>query len=149
MKEVKVCIYIAQYPVRWTAQSALHFSSPWQTCSFRHQLELSGKHSAMPQLLRRVYSLTLPTLSINRYSFIQQSVLGHCEENENVPSFETATKRFEPRLSRSRVWDSTAELLCSTKTRTTDQENATRVKKTSVKRLLLDTRHRGDIWNEK
>ena len=24
----KVCFYIAQYPVRWTAQSALHFPSP-------------------------------------------------------------------------------------------------------------------------
>ena len=45
--------YIAQYPVRWTAQSALHFSSPWQTCSFQHQLYFSWKHSsqaAMPNL---------------------------------------------------------------------------------------------------
>ena len=32
-KKLKVCFYIAQYPVRWTAQSALHFT-PWQTCSF-------------------------------------------------------------------------------------------------------------------
>ena len=33
--------YIAQYEVRRTAQSNLH----WQTCSFRHQLGFSGKHS--------------------------------------------------------------------------------------------------------
>ena len=28
IKKVKVCFYIAQKPVRWSAQSALHFSSP-------------------------------------------------------------------------------------------------------------------------
>ena len=44
-QRVKVCFYIAQYPVRWTAQSALHFTT-WQTCSFRHQLGFSGKHSS-------------------------------------------------------------------------------------------------------
>ena len=33
VKKVKLYFYIAQYPVRWTAQSALHFT-PWQTCSF-------------------------------------------------------------------------------------------------------------------
>ena len=26
LKKVKVCSYIAQYPVHWTAQSALHFT---------------------------------------------------------------------------------------------------------------------------
>ena len=36
---------------RWTIQSALHFS-PWQNYSFRHQLDFSGKLSAMLQLLR-------------------------------------------------------------------------------------------------
>ena len=43
--KAKVCFYntVAQYPVRWAAQSALHFT-PWQTCSFRHQLNFSGKH---------------------------------------------------------------------------------------------------------
>ena len=44
-KKVKVCFYVAQHPVRWTAQNALHFT-PWQTCSFRHQLGFSVKHSA-------------------------------------------------------------------------------------------------------
>ena len=35
------------YPVRWTAQSTLHFTPPppRQTCSFRHQLDFSGKHA--------------------------------------------------------------------------------------------------------
>ena len=44
-KKVKVCFYTAQYPVRWIAQSVSHFT-PWQTCSFRHQLGFSGKHSS-------------------------------------------------------------------------------------------------------
>ena len=38
--KVKVCFYIAQYPVCWSAQNALHFT-PWQTCSFGHQLDFS------------------------------------------------------------------------------------------------------------
>ena len=76
--------------------SAVSNFTPWQTCSFRQQLQFSGKHSAMPQLLHRVYPLTLPTLSMNRYSFIQQSELGHFEENENaLASFETAAKDFQ------------------------------------------------------
>ena len=33
-------LYLDQYPVTWTAQSALHFI-PWRTCSFRHQLDLA------------------------------------------------------------------------------------------------------------
>ena len=36
----KGCFYIAQYSVRWIAQSALHFCLPWQTCSFRHRSRL-------------------------------------------------------------------------------------------------------------
>ena len=35
----------AQYPIRRTTQSASHFT-PWQTCSFWHELDFSGKHSS-------------------------------------------------------------------------------------------------------
>ena len=49
----KGSFYIAQYPVRWTAQSALHFCPPWQTCSFRHQLGFSGKHSSDAAITRK------------------------------------------------------------------------------------------------
>ena len=43
----KIMFYIAQYPVRWTIQNALHFT-PWQTCSFRHQLSLKqSSHTAV------------------------------------------------------------------------------------------------------
>ena len=47
----KGSFYTAQYPVRRTAQSALH-SAPWQTCSFRHQLGFSGKHSSQAAITR-------------------------------------------------------------------------------------------------
>ena len=68
-----IYIYIAQYPVRWTDQTALHFTA--QTSSFRHQLDFFG--IIQPRLLRAntVYSLTFPPLSIARYSFIQLSDL--------------------------------------------------------------------------
>ena len=46
VKKVKVSSYIARYPVRRTAQSALHFT-PWQTCSFQGHLNFSGKYSAV------------------------------------------------------------------------------------------------------
>ena len=46
--KVKVSSYIAQY---------LHFTT-CQTCSFQHQLNFSGKYSAMLQLLCDDYSLT-------------------------------------------------------------------------------------------
>ena len=62
--KVKVCLYyiIPQYPVRFT----LH---PGQTCSFRHQLDLSGKRSSTLQLLCDDYSFIFLPMSIVRYSF--------------------------------------------------------------------------------
>ena len=80
------------YPVRWTAQSALHFCTPWQTCSFRHQLGFSGKHSSDAALRAKTNSLTCPPLSIARYSFIQLSQLGHQWRERKCPIFETVAK---------------------------------------------------------
>ena len=74
------------YPVRWTAQSALHFT-PWQTCLFRHQLDFSGKHSTShaAKFTCKDYSLIFPPPSITRYSFsfIQLSELRCRGKNEN------------------------------------------------------------------
>ena len=74
---VKIRFYIVQYPVRWTAQSALRFTR-W------HQLDLTGKHSATLHSARRLYSFTFRLLSIARYSWRERS-------------FETATKRIRTR----------------------------------------------------
>ena len=88
----KGSFYIAQYPVRWTAQSALHFCPPCQTCSFRHQLGFSGKHSSDAALRAKTKSLTCPPLSIARYSFIQLSQLGRQCKERKFPIFETVAK---------------------------------------------------------
>ena len=79
----KVCFYIAQYLVRWTAQSALHFSSPGRPVHSDTNSASPGSILAMQQL-RNDYSLTRPSLSIARHSFIQLSRLRRREENENV-----------------------------------------------------------------
>ena len=55
-----------------------------QTCSFRHQLGFSGKHSSHAAITCNDYSLTSPPPFIARYSFIQLSQLGHRGENENA-----------------------------------------------------------------
>ena len=65
-KEVKVWFYIALYPVRWTAQSALHFP-PLADLFIPTPFSASlGSILAMQQL-RNDYSLTFPPLSIARY----------------------------------------------------------------------------------
>ena len=74
LKRVNVWFYIALYPVRWTAQSALHVP-PLADLFIPTPLSASlGSILAMQQL-RNDYSLTFPPLSIARYSFIQLSRL--------------------------------------------------------------------------
>ena len=82
-KKVKVWFYIALYPVRWTAQSALHFP-PLADLFIPTPFSASlGSILAMQQL-RNDYSLTFPPLSIARYSFIQLSRLRRREVKENA-----------------------------------------------------------------
>ena len=66
----RVHSYIAWYPALWTAQSALHFT-PWQTYSFQHHCDFSGKHSAMLQLLHEDYSFRYPPLSCDTCCLFQ------------------------------------------------------------------------------
>ena len=81
--KVKVWFYIALYPVRWTAQSALHFP-PLADLFIPTPFSASlGSILAMQQL-RNDYSFTFPPLSIARYSFIQLSRLGRREVKENA-----------------------------------------------------------------
>ena len=81
--QVKVWFYIALYPVRWTAQSALHFP-PLADLFIPTPFSASlGSILAMQQL-RKDYSLTFPPLSIARYSFIQLSRLRRREVKENA-----------------------------------------------------------------
>ena len=80
---IKVWFYIVLYPVRWTAQSALHFP-PLADLFIPTPFSASlGSILAMQQL-RNDYSLTFPPLSIARYSFIQLSRLRRREVKENA-----------------------------------------------------------------
>ena len=82
-KRKKVWFYIALYPVRWTAQSALHFP-PLADLFIPTPFSASlGSILAMQQL-RNDYSFTFPPLSIARYSFIQLSRLRRREVKENA-----------------------------------------------------------------
>ena len=82
-KKVKVWFYIALYPVRWTAQIALHFP-PLADLFIPTPFSASlGSILAMQQL-RNDYSLTFPPLSIAKYSFIQLSRLRRREVKENA-----------------------------------------------------------------
>ena len=81
--KVKVWFYIALYPVRWSAQSALHFP-PLADLFIPTPFSASlGSILAMQQL-RNDYSLTFSPLSIARYSFIQLSRLRRREVKENA-----------------------------------------------------------------
>ena len=84
-KKVKVCFYIVQYPVRWTAQSAFHFLLSLADLFIATPFSASpGSILGRQQLRATTKSLTFPPLSIARYSFIQLSQPGHREENENA-----------------------------------------------------------------
>ena len=68
-KKVKVWFYIALHPVRWTAQSALHFP-PLADLFIPTPFSASPGSILAMQQLRNDYSLTFPPLSVARYSFI-------------------------------------------------------------------------------
>ena len=68
--------YIAQYPVRWTVQSALHFLPSLTDIPLRAKTKC----------------LTFPPLSIARYSFIQLSQQGRQWRERKCPIFETVAK---------------------------------------------------------
>ena len=76
-------LYSVQYPVRCTAQSALHFSSPDRPVHSDTNSTSLGSILAMQQL-RVKTSFTFPLLPVARYSFIQLSELGRRGENENA-----------------------------------------------------------------
>ena len=83
--DIKVCFYIAQYPVRWTAQNALHFFAlPGRPVHSDTNSASPGSILSRQQLRATTKSLTFPPLSIARYSFIQLSRLRRRGENENA-----------------------------------------------------------------
>ena len=60
MSKVRVCFYIAQYSVRWTAQSALHF---FPSLADQFIPTPTRKHSSHAAIARNDYALTFPPYS--------------------------------------------------------------------------------------
>ena len=92
--QLKLHSYIARYPALGNVQGALHFIS-WQTSS--RQFDFSGKHSAMPQLLREtIYSHIQCCLQPGTHATQR---IEATRSERNCPSFETAARGFEPGFS--------------------------------------------------
>ena len=84
---------MAQYPVHWTAQSALHFLPSLTDLFIPTPFSASlGRILAMQQLRATTKSLTFPPLSIARYSFIQLSRQGRQWREGKCPIFQTVAK---------------------------------------------------------
>ena len=97
---IKVCFYIAvssplDHSKRFIFKS-LYFS-PWQTCSFQHQIDFSGKHSAMLQLLHEdcTHISTAVYRQVPNYSTEWN---GASWRDLKCPCFETAAKVIRNRL---------------------------------------------------
>ena len=135
-----------QYPVRWTAQSALHFSSPDRPVHSDTNSASLGSSLAMQQLRAKTKSLPCPPLSITRYSFIQLSLLRRREENENAQTSKRLQRGFEPGLSRLRVRHSTTELPRSTQLRRWLQEECQNKVCTNFHLCLGTSEGRRFLW---
>ena len=91
----KGSFYIAQYPVHWTAQSALHFlPSPGRPVHSDTNSASPGSILARQQLRAKAKSLTFPPLSIARYAFIQLSQQGCQWKERKFPIFDTVAKQY-------------------------------------------------------
>ena len=89
-KKSKGSIYIAQYPVRWTAQSASYFFPSLTYLFIPTPFSASpGSILARQQLRAKTKSLTFPPLSIARHSFIQLSQQGRQWREGKCPIFQT------------------------------------------------------------
>ena len=88
----KGSFYIAQYPVRWTAQSALHFLPSLRPVHSGTNSASLESILARQQLRAKTKSLTFPPLSIARYSFIQLSQQGRQWREGKCPIFQTVAK---------------------------------------------------------
>ena len=94
----KGSFYIAQYPVRWTAQSALHFLPSLTDLFIPTPFSASpGSILAMQQLRATTKSVTFPQLSILIYT---AESTGASIERMKMPNLPNGSKGgFEPGLT--------------------------------------------------
>ena len=89
----KGSFYIAQYPVRWPAQSASHFLPSLTDLFIPTPFSASpGSILARQQLRAKTKSLTFPPLSIAWYSFIQLSRQGRQWRERKMPNLRNGSK---------------------------------------------------------
>ena len=89
----KGSFYIAQYPLRWTAQSASHCLPSLTDLFIPTPFSASpGSILARQQLRAKTKSLTFPPLSIARYSFIQLSRQGRQWRERKMPNLRNGSK---------------------------------------------------------
>ena len=67
---------VVSSPVDRLEFSSIHFKTAVDLF-FRHQLNLTGKYSAMLQTAQTLFGHIVPSMSTSRFSFRQ-----HCEENK-------------------------------------------------------------------
>ena len=82
----KVGFYIAQYPVR-----SLFLS--WQTCSFRHQLGFSWKHSSHAAIAQRLFTHMSTTVYSQVLIYTAESTEASWRERK-CPNFKTYCMKF-------------------------------------------------------
>ena len=80
---------------------------PWYSCSFRHELGFSWKHSSHAEITGNDYSLTFPPLSgTHLYRWVDWGVM----ERTKMPKLRNGNKvGYEPGLAWLRVGVSTTE----------------------------------------
>ena len=106
----KGSFYIAQYPVRWTAQSASHFLPSLTDLFIPTPFSASpGSILARQQLRAMTKSLTFPPVYSQVLIYTAEST-GTSMERTKMPNLRNGTKGgFEPGLTRLRVRHSTTE----------------------------------------
>ena len=120
-KKVKATSCLAERPVLVTAQRVLHFIS-WQTCGIQHQLDFSGKHSAMLQFTALnlfVNTLYLP-LPVPIYSF---QLLDELEQRRAIrlPKLQSDNNMTRSPVFRLRVLTTWRSHHCATSPHGTNQ----------------------------
>ena len=113
---VKVCFYIALYPVRWTAQSASHFSSPGRPVHSDTNSASLGSILATHQLSTKTNHSHYISTAFHSQILIYTAEWTKASWRERkCPNFKMVAKRgLKPGLSRLRVPPSTTELSHST-----------------------------------
>ena len=90
-KKVNVCFYIAQYPVGWAGQSALHFASPDRPVHSDTVLGFSGKHSSQAAITQRLFTHMSTTVYSQVLIYTAEST-GVSMERTKMPNLRNCSK---------------------------------------------------------